>query len=95
MKKRLCVTGMLVIVCICYCLCSYVETHYTREAEVVSVDGTTIEVEDKRGFLWAFDGEGFEEGDSVKMKMFTNCTDSVISDDVIEDVKKLKNKLDK
>ena len=67
-------------------IAGYFEHHYTREAEVVEVRGDVILVEDTCGFEWEFYGEGFEVGQQVKMKMFTNYTHDTIFDDEIEKV---------
>lgn len=62
--------------------------YYTRkDCEVVKVDGYTVSVEDNMGRWWKFEGEGFEVGDIVDVKMFDNLTDG-IKDDQIVDVKK-------
>ena len=62
------------------------EHHYTREAEVIEVDDDLIVVEDNSGYLWEFYGNGYEVGQQVKMKMFTNYTHDTIFDDEIEKV---------
>ena len=62
------------------------EHHYTREAEVVEVSNDVIVVEDNCGYLWEFCGNGYEVGQQVKMKMFTNYTHDTIFDDEIEKV---------
>ena len=62
------------------------EHHYTREAEVVEVSDDVIVVEDNCGYLWEFYGNGYEVGQQVKMKMFTNYTHDTIFDDEIEKV---------
>lgn len=67
----------------------YYEMHYYREGTVVGVQGTVVTVKDRSGYLWDFEGEGFNKEDSVKMLMCTMGTDSNIYDDEIEDVKKL------
>lgn len=62
--------------------------YYTRkDCEVVKVDGYVVSVEDNMGRWWKFEGEGFEVGDIVDVKMFDNLTDG-IKDDQIIDVKK-------
>lgn len=71
-------------------ICGNIETHYTREATVVAIQGNKVIVEDTRGNEWSFYGGGFVEGDKVKMRMFTNYTDSNIYDDEIKDVKLVK-----
>lgn len=62
------------------------EYHYTREAEVVEVSDELVVVEDNCGYLWEFYGDGYEVGQQVKMKMFTNYTHDTIFDDEIEKV---------
>ena len=62
--------------------------YYTRkDCEVVKVDGYTVSVEDNMGRWWDFEGEGFEVGDIVDVKMWDGLTDG-IKDDQIVDVKK-------
>lgn len=69
-------------------IASYVEHHYTRDAEVVEIVGDVVVVEDACGFEWEFYGSGFAIGDKVEIKMFTNFTHEKISDDEIEKVEK-------
>lgn len=69
---------------------SWFETHYTRhDCEVVSYVKDVVTVEDTCGYTWDFIGDGYEVGDVVDLKMYTNHTDSTIYDDVIEDVKRV------
>lgn len=65
---------------------SNIETHYNREGVVIAVYGEEILIEDTTQNVWTFNGKGFAEGDKVKMKMFTNYTDSNIHDDKIKKV---------
>ena len=67
-------------------IAGYFEHHYTREAEVVEISGDVIIVEDACGFEWEFFGDGFEVGQKVKMRMFTNYTHENIFDDEIKKV---------
>ena len=62
------------------CIGGTIETHYTREGQVVAAGL----VEDTQGELWEVDTDKFEIGDNVKMLIFTNCTDNTIYDDEIE-----------
>jgi hypothetical protein len=68
------------------------ECHYWREAQVISVENQLVKVEDKAGYRWTFSGEGYRVGDEVEMLMFNNTTDSIISDDEIEEVKLVTDK---
>ena len=71
-------------------IAGYIENHYTREATVICVNDDEVVVDDTTGNEWAFYGTGYIEGDTVKMKMFTNYTDSNIYDDEIVDAKIVK-----
>jgi hypothetical protein len=61
----------------------FVEQHYTRKVEVVRVEGQEITVEDDYNHQWKFSGEGFEEGQEIRVLMNTNTTDRNILDDEI------------
>lgn len=65
----------------------YYENHYDKVAKVKSVDDVVVTIEDTNGYEWEFIGVGFEQGMIVKARMFTNYTDNIIGDDVIENVK--------
>lgn len=82
MKK---VRGLLVGVVLCVVLmgCMFVEQHYTRTVEVVKVEGQEITVEDDYNHQWIFLGEGFVEGQEIRVLMNTNTTDNNILDDEI------------
>lgn len=71
-------------------IAGYIENHYTREATVICVNDDEVVVDDTTGNEWCFYGTGYTEGDTVKMKMFTNYTDSNIYDDEIVDAKIVK-----
>lgn len=73
-------------------IAGYVTTYYPREAIVTNVDKNSeeITVVDTSNNEWSFSGTGYTEGDAVKMKMFTNYTDSNIYDDEIVNVKIIK-----
>lgn len=89
MKKIKTIAALLAITS-CFCICSYAETHYTRKAEVIKIADNLITAEDERGYLWDFEGDGFETGDKIKLIMDTNHTDSNIFDDKIIHVKEIK-----
>lgn len=57
---------------------------YESVAKVVCVDGDVVTVKDTAGFLYEFDGFGFEKGDIVTLTMF-DCDTADIYDDVILD----------
>ena len=82
MKRVLVVVIVILLISVCYTL----ESQYTREAEVVSVDCIEVTVEDSQGFEWSFCGEGYQVGQIVTLKMNDNHTD-IITDDIIIDVK--------
>ena len=82
MKK---VRGLLVGIVLWVVLmgCMFVEQHYTRTVEVVKVEGQEITVEDDYNHQWIFLGEGFVEGQEIRVLMNTNTTDNNILDDEI------------
>lgn len=80
---------VLIIILLVVGRVGYYETHYYREGAVVGVQGIVVTVEDKCGYLWDFEGEGFNKEENVKMLMCTMGTDSNIYDDEVQDVKKL------
>lgn len=74
-------------------ICSYVETHYTREnCTVVQKCGVGVTVEDELGHLWSYEikeSEPLKIGDVVDLSMDTCCTDSIY-DDVVLSYKKVR-----
>lgn len=64
----------------------YYENHYEKVAKVKDVDDVVVTIEDTNGYEWEFIGVGFEQGMIVKARMFTNYTDNIIGDDVVENV---------
>jgi hypothetical protein len=61
----------------------FVKQYYTRTAEVVRVEGQEITVEDDNNYQWKFFGEGFKEGQRIKVLMNTNTTNRNVLDDEI------------
>ena len=67
----------------------YTEHRYIREnCVVVMVEGSEITVEDTLGNWWTFEGDGFEKGDKVNLKVFDSCT-GTMEDDIIEGVERV------
>lgn len=64
----------------------YYENHYDKIVKVKDVDDVVVTIEDTNGYEWEFVGVGFKQGMIVKARMFTNYTDNIISDDVVENV---------
>lgn len=69
---------------------SYGTNQYHRLALVTEVEDSNVEVVDESGNIWCFEGTGYKVGDKVNLTMYTNCTDSYIQDDRIENVKVIK-----
>lgn len=65
----------------------YWETHYNRDAVVVSFYNNVVTFEDLSGYTWTADDEGYKEGQKVCLLMSTNGTDSYIYDDEIVSIK--------
>lgn len=87
MKKF--VIGLLVVIGVigCISVLNTMESTYTRNGEVISVNGEVVTVEDKSGFLWELKTDELKEGQSVCLTMNDNHTDSIIKDDIIVDYK--------
>lgn len=69
-------------------LVSYIESHYKRVATVDSVDNNVVSFVDTLGYTWeATDVENVVEGQKVLLKMYTNHTNNIITDDIIVGIK--------
>lgn len=66
-----------------------IDTHYKMDGIISSVNDEEIYVVDSTGEEWAFKGNGFNVGDSVKITFFTAYTDSTRYDDEIDNVEKM------
>lgn len=86
MKKILKTVAVIAIVIGVFNAVMYIECHYTKRATVVHIQNDIVTVEDNKGNLWEFKGEGYSISQKVKMTMHTNHTDDR-QDDIIEKVK--------
>lgn len=67
---------------------SHIESHYKRVARVDSICNNVVTFTDALGYTWeATDVDNMVEGQTVILKMHTNHTDSIISDDIIVGIK--------
>lgn len=79
---------MLLVIIITVMITSHIESHYTREAMVQSMEDNTVVFVDNMGYTWeATDVENITEGQVVELKMFTNHTNDIIHDDIIKSIK--------
>ena len=90
MEKKIISFISLFIVILCFYFCSFVETHYTKEGNVIEINNNLIVIKDDYGYPWDFKGNGFKVNERVKLTINTNHTDSNIFDDKVIDVKKIK-----
>ena len=73
-----------------YCVVGYIECNYTRQdCVVVEATETGAIFEDKCGFTWYVDCEGYEVGDKADLKMYNNHTDNCIDDDEVRGLKRV------
>ena len=71
------------------CGISYHEHNYTRyDCQVIEATPYGAIFEDQCGFTWAVEGEGYEIGQVVDLKMHDNFSNAYIEDDVIKKVVK-------
>lgn len=89
MKKIIVCLTFIGVIFLTMLSANYAETHYSKKAEVVTVVGNSISIEDENGDRWLFYGKGFERGDKVRVIMYNNHTDLNIYDDEIVKVKKI------
>lgn len=80
-------TTLSVITVGMFCVCSWYEAHYTREAIVIDVTDNTITAIDKCNYVWKFCGDGFKVDDEIKITMDTMNTDNYVFDDEVKNVK--------
>ena len=90
MTKREHICGILgfIVVFLLIGFAGHIEHNYTRkDCEVVKVSGGVVTVEDKCGYLWEFEGTGYDVGVHLDVMMHTNYTHGTIADDYITGVK--------
>lgn len=88
MKKNVLV--VMLLVCL-FCVASWYECNYTREdCVVVEASPTGAIFEDKCGFTWYVECEGYKVGDVADLKMYNNHTDNCIDDDEVKDLVRVK-----
>jgi hypothetical protein len=79
--KKIIVIGLILGA---YCAAGWYESHYTRkDCVAIQVSPTGAILEDKCGFTWYVEEEGFEVGDIADIKMHNNFTHDCIDDDEI------------
>ena len=88
-KEAVITVVALAMVVTLFGIVGHMETHYTVEGTVVTVNEEEVCVVTADGNEWAFYGEGYEEGDVAEMEMWTNGTDLNKYDDEIHAVKKI------
>lgn len=90
-RARVQMIGLIVILIVLLMLSSYIDTRYTREATVNSINGTTVKFVDTLGYTWtATDVDNIVEGQTVVLKMYTNNTNGIITDDEIVKIKPIE-----
>lgn len=77
-----------ILAIVAFLIVGHIESHYTTMAVVTYINSNGyVTAVDKNGEVWAFYGDNFSNGDEVKLKMFTNGTDSIYDDEVVKAVK--------
>lgn len=80
MKKAI----VIILIIVMFLAVSYAEHRYTREDCVaIYTNACGVIFEDKSGFTWVWEEQGFEVGDVVDLKMHDNLTSGDIYDDII------------
>ena len=84
MKERVFAVALFLLLVGMFVFTMYTESHYTTQMEVVSVEDDVVTVETTRGTQYQYFGDGVNVGDVVKVRMFTNHTDTRIDDEVVK-----------
>lgn len=75
---------IIALVIALFLIVGHIESHYDKVATVEYVNPNSyVTAIDKQGNVWGFYADNLCEGDIVKLKMFTNCTDSICDDEVV------------
>ena len=83
-KRLVRTTATLVIMLSLILLSSYNESHYKRQATVDTIENNVVTFIDSCGYTWtAINVDNIIEGQTVVLKMYTNNTNSIITDDEI------------
>lgn len=94
MRETMMALMVMVVFVGVFAICNHIEHHYTKEqCEVIAVDGTLVEVEDRAGYTWEFYTKEENElrvGEVVDVKMYTNLTHEDIFDDEVVDWERSK-----
>ena len=78
------VSLIIALVITLFLIVGYIESHYNKVVTVEYVNPCNyVTAIDKQGNTWGFYADNLCEGDIVKLKMFTNCTDSIYDDEVV------------
>ena len=88
-KEYVKITVIVLLVLVTYGIVGSIETHYTRDAEIIGYENDVVYLEDASGEQFAFYGKGYTKGDKVKVTYFNNCTLNRQDDKVIK-VKTIK-----
>ena len=84
MKKNVLVVAVLLGLC---CGANWYGCNYTRhDCVAVETSPTGAIFEDKCGFTWYVDCEGYQVGDRADLKMYNNGTNNCIDDDEVKDL---------
>ena len=69
---------------------SYYEHNYTREnCKVTQICDGIVTFEDRCGFTWDCETDGFEVGDYANLKLFDKGSTAYIGDDIVKKVMKI------
>lgn len=72
----------------------YYETHYEQNGKIRNVTENLITVEDTTGNLWEFYGEGYTEGEELKITFFDGGTLDLEDDQIVATEKIIHKTLD-
>ncbi len=83
-RRRVQITLLVIAIISLALLSSYIESHYKRQATVDTIENNVVTFIDSCGYTWtAINVDNIVEGQTVTLKMYTNNTNNIITDDEI------------
>ena len=83
-KRVITTTIITVIIILTISLLNTIESRYTRDVTVKSVEGTVITIEDKQGYIWEFNGDDYKVGQHITVVMNDNHTSNIFDDEIVK-----------
>lgn len=85
MVKKIILTTIIIIAFILtVSLFNTLESRYTRDVTVKSIEGMVVTVEDKQGYIWQLKGDNYKIGQHITIVMNDNHTSNIFDDEIVK-----------